>query len=182
MANVAQTTPRAEAPVAPAPARLAHALSPIEVEVIDLFVEFSRLLGLPKSVAEIYGLLFISPRPVPMDELIRRLNLSKGSASQGLRFLRTLVAAKRVYVPGDRRDHYEAETELRKLAGGFLKEQVGPHLDAGLLRIAQLERMTRALLDAEREQVARRLEKLRNWERAGKRALPWITRILQLRA
>ena len=33
-------------------------LNPVEVEVIHLFVQFARALGQPRSVAEIYGLLF----------------------------------------------------------------------------------------------------------------------------
>src|SRR2546421_3286977 len=95
--------------VAPPPAHL----SPLETEVIDLFVQLSRLLGQPRSLAEIYGLLFISAQPLAMDDLIERLGMSKGSASQGLKFLHNLGAVRTVYVPGDRRTHYEAVAELR---------------------------------------------------------------------
>jgi len=45
-------------------------LEPVEVEVIHLFVQFSRALGQPRSVAEIYGLLFASAAPLTMDDLI----------------------------------------------------------------------------------------------------------------
>jgi hypothetical protein len=48
---------RVEAPVDLQPIRPLNAL---EVEMIDLFVQFSRVLGQPRSVAEIYGLLFVS--------------------------------------------------------------------------------------------------------------------------
>src|SRR5947207_5057055 len=78
-------------------------LTSLETEIIDFFVQLSRLLGQPRSLAEIYGLLFISARPLAMDHLIERLHLSKGSASQGLKFLRSIGAARTVYVPGDRR-------------------------------------------------------------------------------
>jgi hypothetical protein len=61
----------------------ASALSPVEIEVIDLFVQFSRALGQPRSVAEICGLLFISPRSMPMDQLMERLRLSKRFHEQG---------------------------------------------------------------------------------------------------
>ena len=37
------------------------ALNPVEVEAMHLFVQLSRALGQPPSVAEIYGLLFVSP-------------------------------------------------------------------------------------------------------------------------
>src|SRR2546425_4179831 len=86
-------------------------LSALETEIIDLFVQVSRMLGQPRSLAEIYGLLFISARPLAMDDLIERLRMSKGSASQGLKFLRNVGAVKMVYVPGDRRVHYEAVAE-----------------------------------------------------------------------
>src|SRR5580692_10760604 len=99
-------------------------LEPAEVEVIHLFVQFSHAFGQPRSVAEIYGLLFASPKPLPMDVFIERLNLSKGSASQGLKYLQDLGAVRTVYVAADRRTHYEATTELRKLAGNFLRRQI----------------------------------------------------------
>src|SRR5439155_9335517 len=64
-----------------APARTDASL---EAEVIGLFVQLSRMLGQPRSYAEIYGLIFISARPINMEEMIERLGISKGSASQGL--------------------------------------------------------------------------------------------------
>src|SRR5437763_6714589 len=97
-------------------------LNPLETEIIDFFVQLSRLLGQPRSLAEIYGLLFISERPLAMDHLIERLQLSKGSASQGLKFLRNIGAVKMVYVAGDRRAHYETVAELRNLTTRFFRD------------------------------------------------------------
>src|ERR1700722_11665147 len=101
-------------------------LSPLEVDVIDIFVRIARLFGVSKSVGEIYGLLFISMTPVPLDYIRAKLNLSSGSPSQVLRLLRTLGAVHATYVPGDRRDHFLAETGLRKITSGFLREKVVP--------------------------------------------------------
>src|SRR5271154_4226486 len=104
-------------------------LEPAEIEVIHLFVQFARALGQPRSVAEIYGLLFASEKPLAMDTLIERLNLSKGSASQGLKYLQDLGAVRPIYVAGERRMHYEAVAELRNLAGRFLRRQMLPHFE-----------------------------------------------------
>lgn len=116
----------------------ASRLDPVAVEVIDLFVQFSRALGQPRSVAEIYGLLFISHHPLAMDELIERLDLSKGSASQGLKYLQELGAVRTVYVAGERRTHYQAVAELRHLAGSFLRQQILTHFEDSEARLARI--------------------------------------------
>ncbi|MFN6016277.1 MAG: GbsR/MarR family transcriptional regulator, partial [Verrucomicrobiota bacterium] len=66
----------------------------IEREVLAVFVDGVRVLGLPPSIGEIYGLLFISQAPLSLDDLVKRLKISKGSASQGLRTLKSLGAVR----------------------------------------------------------------------------------------
>ncbi len=158
------------------------ALSPIEVEVIDLFVSALRLLGLPKSLGEIYGLLFISARPMTLDDLVEALHLSKGSASQGLRTLRQLGAAKLTYVAGDRRDHYVAETELKQLVSGFLSGQVLPHLTTGEARLARLREIDQSLDGSRDPSTASvhhdRLKKLEQWHRRAQSFAPLIGSLL----
>ena len=159
----------------------ASALNEVEAEVIGLFVQFSRVLGQPRSIAEIYGLLFISARPLPMEDVVERLGISLGSASQGLRFLRKAGAINMVYVPGDRRVHYEAVAELRKLAGHFLRDQVISHLDGGHDRLGHLGEMVKQLPAPERARVGPRVTMLQSWEKRGRRFLPVIIRMLDAR-
>ena len=153
-------------------------LNPVEVEVIHLFVQFSRALGQPRSVAEIYGLLFISHRPLPMDELIGRLELSKGSASQGLRYLLDLGAVRTVYVAGERRTHYEAVAELRNLAGRFLRQQILTHFQDSGPRLAHIATEAQKLPGEERNHAVARVRTLRSWEKNAKRMLPLVLRLL----
>lgn len=151
-------------------------LSPVEVEVIGLFVNAVKMLGMPKSVGEIYGLLFISPNPLPLDALVGRLNISKGSASQGLKVLRAVGAVKQVYVGGDRRDHYAAETELKKLAAGFIREEIKPRLESGGERLERLKEM--AGVYAQDEFCQSRLEKLSQWHARSQQVMPLLTTML----
>jgi DNA-binding transcriptional regulator GbsR (MarR family) len=153
-------------------------LEPVEVEVIHLFVQFSRALGQPRSVAEIYGLLFVSPRPLTMDTLIERLSLSKGSASQGLKYLQDLGAVRTVYVGGDRRTHYEAVAELRNLAGRFLRQEILTHFSGSEARLDRIAGAAQKLPAAQRKFVAERVKTLRSWERNGRRVLPFVLKIL----
>ena len=60
----------------------------LEVESIDFFVRMMSILGLPRSVGEIYGVLYFAESPMSMDEISSRLKISMGSTSQGLKTLR----------------------------------------------------------------------------------------------
>jgi DNA-binding transcriptional regulator GbsR (MarR family) len=153
-------------------------LNPVEVEVIHLFVQLSRALGQPPSVAEIYGLLFVSPRPLPQDEFFERLNLCKGTASQGLRYLLDLGAVRTVYMAGDRRVHYEAVAELRNVAGRFLRQRILTNFEDSGTRLARIAVEAQKLPDEEREFAVTRAKTLRVWEKNVKRVLPIILTIL----
>ena len=120
-------------------------LSSGETEVIAMFVQMTQVLGVPRSLGEIYGLLFATPQPLAFQDIADRLALSKGSVSQGLRFLRSVGAIQPVVVPGDRREFFEPVVELRALVGGFLRERLNPQLEtwgtrAKALKIADFER------------------------------------------
>jgi HTH-type transcriptional regulator, glycine betaine synthesis regulator len=153
-------------------------LNPVEVDVIHLFVQLSRALNQPPSVAEIYGLLFISPKPLPQDDFPERLNLSKGSASQGLRYLMDLGAVRTVYVAGDRRVHYEAVAELRNLVNRFLRQQVLTYFDDSGDRLDRIQAEVQELPDGDREFALSRVRMLRSWSKNAKRLLPLVLAIL----
>lgn len=153
-------------------------LDALEREVITLFVRVADLLGLPRSLGELYGALYISPRPMHMDELRQRLKLSKGATSQGLRLLRGFGAVHVTRLPGDRRDYFLAETQLRKLVAGFLREQVQPHLENGAERIEHLRKLVETLPDERRGFAAARVEQLANWRRRAERLLPVALKLI----
>jgi DNA-binding transcriptional regulator GbsR (MarR family) len=114
-----------------------------------------------------------------MDQIVSRLGISMGSASQGLKTLRSLKAVRTNYVPGDRRDHYLAETEFRRLFSNFIKEEIMPHMESAKERIAQMEE---ALTDQDEESTEFykvRIEKLKRLTRAGGRLLPALAGLLK---
>ncbi len=145
---------------------------------MQLFVQLSRALGQPHSVAEIYGLLFVSPRPLNQEDLIARINLSKGSASQGIRYLLALGAARTVTVTGDRRVHYEAVAELRKLASQFLERQVFSYFEDSGERLDRLEVGATKLSGEQREFALGRVRMLRSWRKQAKSVIPILAMLL----
>jgi hypothetical protein len=65
-----------------------------QAECVAFFAEVVQVFGVPKSVGQIYGLLYGSPEPLSFSDIVERLEISKGSASQGLQLLRSLGAIK----------------------------------------------------------------------------------------
>ena len=153
-------------------------LSEFELEAIDLFIRSVQVLGLPRSIGEIYGFLFAQAQPQPMEVLIRRLGISVGSASQGLKFLKNIGAVKVSLHPGDRREFFSAQTELRKLVVGLIKERIQPHLDNGGARIEMMAQAARKLPASERAVLLGRIDILKNWRWKASKALPFIVRFL----
>jgi HTH-type transcriptional regulator, glycine betaine synthesis regulator len=153
-------------------------LNAVEQEVIHLFVQLSRALNQPPSVAEIYGLLFVSPRPLPQDEFYDRLNMSKGAASMGLRYLLDLGAVRTVYVAKDRRVHYEAVAELRNLASRFVRQQILHNFEDSGTRLARIAEEAEKLDGEQRDFAMARAEMLKSWEKNVKRVLPILLTVL----
>lgn len=153
-------------------------LDEIETGVIDLFSSMASMLGLPPSIGAIYGLLFISAEPLCLDDLVARLGISKGSASQGLSMLRRL-GALRAASPAGRREYFAADLMLKKLVGGFLRSEVIPQLDHGAGTIAALRKSALELHEADRRAfLGERLAKLENWQHRGRQVLGLLHRFL----
>ncbi len=158
--------------------RPSSSLSPLEVQAVEIFINFTRLLRWPKSVGEIYGVLFVASRPLAMDEIIDRLGLSLGAVSQGLKMLRQFGAVQVSYRPGVRKDYYIASGELSRLAVSCLEEEILPRMSAATERIDRLQPLLESLPAEDRQLPAERLVRLRYWLQRGQEAFPLLTRIL----
>ena len=163
----------------PEPETEKNGLNSLQAQVVEFFVDGVRVLGLPRSLGEIYGLLYISPDPLSLDDLVRLLAISKGSASQGLKTLRSLGAVRETDGNGERRTYYEPAIELKRLVGGFIREQVRPHLDSGKTKLERLQDTASLTADpVEREFFNDRIDRLEAWMKRGGQVLPVLQRIL----
>jgi DNA-binding transcriptional regulator GbsR (MarR family) len=153
-------------------------LTDLEIEAIDLFISFMKLIGLPKSVGEIYGLLFVSGAPLNAEQITERLQISAGAASQGLKLLRSFGAVRSIYVPGERRDHFLADLDLSAFATAFIKEELNPRLEHASERIQRMEVLAKDLDGEERKAAFKRIERLRHWMERGRKMMPWLLKFL----
>lgn len=68
--------------------------------------------GLPRIAGRLFGVLILSPEPLSLDELARRLGVSKASVSVDARLLEQRGVLERVSLPGDRKDYYAMAPDL----------------------------------------------------------------------
>ena len=144
-----------------------------------------QVFGVPKSVGQIYGLLYSTPEPLSFSDIVDRLDISKGSASQGLQLLRSLgainvVPASPISSLGSqikRSVAYEPELSLRKLVSGVLQERIAPLAGAGAERLARLRELAEEDGDGSNFYLDR-AKQLNTWRRRLKTILPMLSLLL----
>src|SRR5437773_6056452 len=72
----------------------------------------TQSFGLGRIIGQIYAVLYLSPTPMCLDDIAKELGVSKASVSTTVRQLEQWAAVRRVWVKGDRKDYYEAETDF----------------------------------------------------------------------
>jgi DNA-binding transcriptional regulator GbsR (MarR family) len=151
-----------------------------EEAVVDFFVDAADLLGVPKSVAVLYGIVFASPQPLSFADIQARGTLSKGSVSQGLRVLREMGAIKEVSAPADRSELFTPDLEMRRLIQRFLEQRLEKQLAAGKSRLSALQRSLPNLEKSHAETLRSRLEQLQSWHEKARALLPIARTFLKL--
>ena len=101
----------------------ADRLEEARTQFVALWGQMGSSWGIPRTMAELHALLFISPEPLNTDEIMERLGVSRGNASMTVRALLDWGIVRRVHRRGDRRDYFEAEQDILKLFRTILRER-----------------------------------------------------------
>lgn len=151
-----------------------------EEEVVGFFLESANLLGVPKSLAAIYGICFASPEPLSFTEVHERLDLSSGSISQGLRVLREVGALKVVRTQLDSREFVTPDLELRKLIQHWITERLQRQLSAGQSRLQTIAKTVPGTRSAASKALRDRIKALQGWHDKASAVLPFVRTALKL--
>jgi DNA-binding transcriptional regulator GbsR (MarR family) len=146
--------------------------------LVDVFSDLADLFGNPRSVGAIYGLLFSSADTLTMDEIAQRLDVSKGSVSQGLRTLEEFGAIERHVQDGERTARYSAKHQLKPLLAGFVRQRLLPRLEASSTRLLGLESLLQEMPSEQAREAAWRLERVTQWHDKARTFLPLARKIL----
>ncbi len=151
-----------------------------ERAMVDFFVDAADLLGVPRSVAAIYGIVFASAVPLSFADIEARLDISKGSVSQGLRVLREVGAVKEVSSQEDRAERFEPDLELRKMVQRFLENRLAKQLQTGGSRLEQMVKTLPKGRHGEAAVLRARVKQLQTWNSKARALLPIAKTFLKL--
>lgn len=96
---------------------------------IALWGQMASNWGIPRTMAEVHGLLFICDRPMNTDDVMKSLGISRGNASMTLRGLQEWGIISRAHIRGDRKEYFQAEQDIWKLFRTILRERKKREID-----------------------------------------------------
>jgi DNA-binding transcriptional regulator GbsR (MarR family) len=85
--------------------------------------EMGTRWGVNRTVAQIHALLYLTGKPLPADEIADTLGVARSNVSNSIRELQAWNLVKMTHVMGDRRDHFEASTDIWELSRTVVRER-----------------------------------------------------------
>ena len=110
--------------------------------------------GLPKALGSIYAVIYLSPTPLTLDDLVIEANISKGAVSTNVRNLERLGMIHKQIKIGDRKDYYTAEPDFWKIVRGILREREKHEFDIALRTVGESLDMVKQSEDPENSELA----------------------------
>jgi HTH-type transcriptional regulator, glycine betaine synthesis regulator len=111
----------------------------------DLFIrrwgEMGATWGINRTMAEIHALLYVVGDPLCTDDVMERLNISRGNASMSLRSLCDWGIVRRLHKRGQRREYFESLSDVWDLFSLIAAERKRREMDPVLETIRQCRNM-----------------------------------------
>lgn len=97
-------------------------LHQIHDSMLDGLGQLADYFGFSKVMGQLYGTLLLSPKPLSLDDMTERLEISKASVSINMHTLEHLGMVRQVWVRGGngRRKYFEAETDFWQIITNVL--------------------------------------------------------------
>ena len=97
--------------------------------------------GINRTMAEIHALLYITAQPLCTDDVMERLNISRGNASMSLRALCDWGIIRRLHKRGERREYFESLATCGRCSRIIAAERKRREMDPVLETINQCQQM-----------------------------------------
>ena len=114
-----------------------QSITKIKKDFTEGLSQISRFWGFPKGMGAIFAVLYLSPTPLSLDEIVQETGLTKGAISTEIRALARMGLVHRSAKLGDRKDYYEAEADFYAAIRAILKERQNSEFDRAVLSVKE---------------------------------------------
>ena len=132
-----------------------------KIKFVSTWGCLGTLWGINKAMAQIQALLFISIKPLCMEDIMKELQISRGNTSMNLRQLMDWGIVTKKLIPGERKEFFTTEKDVQELTRVIAKErsrreikpvikvlqEVSSITDDGTEKTKELIKQTKALHD-----------------------------------
>ena len=139
--TTATTTKTETAAPAAAPNSAEQKLREAQDTFICRWGEMGQTWGINRTMAEIHAFLYITAQPQCTDDVMARLNISRGNASMSLRALCDWGIIRRLHRRGERREYFESLSDVWEMFSIIAAERKRREMDPVLETIRQCQRM-----------------------------------------
>jgi HTH-type transcriptional regulator, glycine betaine synthesis regulator len=167
----------------------ASELWPSEQLVAEGLGRLIEFWGFKRHMGRIWALLYLSDEPLSATELQDKLQLSAGSVSMATAELLRWGVIKKVWLHGQRRDYFSAESNFWKMISRVLREREMIEVTEAIAAMeSALASLEERLLSPDPKEVARaqmqkaRIERLLDLARLGRRLIDGLLQTARLDA
>lgn len=112
-------------------------LTKIKKDFTQGLSQISRFWGFPKGMGAIFAVLYLSPAPLSLDEIVIETGLTKGAISTEIRALARMGLVHRSTKLGDRKDYYSAESDFYAAIRSILQERQNSEFDRAVRSVKE---------------------------------------------
>lgn len=98
-------------------------ITPLMERYILHWGEMGTRWGVNRSVSQIHALLYLSPKPLPADEITNLLSVARSNVSNSIKELQSWGLVNMTHVLGDRRDHFTANADTWEMLMTIVEER-----------------------------------------------------------
>ncbi len=149
------------------PEPLALSLTASELAVSDAVGRLMEFWGFKRNMGRVWAVMYLSPTPLTAAELKDLLQISSGAVSMTLAELMRWGVVKKVWVQGERKDFFVAETALWRMISRVLGERERSEIASAVESFEQAivtldtQRKSDRIDDAQRARIDLQLRRVR---------------------
>ncbi|GHC10423.1 hypothetical protein GCM10007047_29710 [Cerasicoccus arenae] len=132
--------------------------------------------GINRTMAMIHALLMTNPEPMNTDQIMEKIQISRGNANANLRELVGWGLLRPVAVMGERKDYYEAEKDVWKMFCAITRERKRREIEPAMAVISDCAARTDKLKTAEAKEFTKMMRDLGDFVAAASTVMDRISR------